>query len=310
MALDLSGLTAYVDENKMDLIKKSILRGRSTEFLTVQADIKKVATINIFEGDLVAQAGGCGWNEDGDVTITQRELRVTPIKINESICVSDLENYYTQKMLNPGSKYENLPFEGIYAEEKSDKLNELIDNLIWNGDTLGATGSGNLTLVDGLLKLVTAETANTVDGNTGSETSITAANVIAVMDAMVGAVPADIIDREDLYIFVGYDIYRMYALALRNANLFHYTGTENQGMDFSQYVPGTNVRIVAIKALNGKARPILTTKANIYMGVDLLNEEDDFEIWHDKSEDEVRFRSKFKLGVQIAFPEFVVDFKV
>ena len=39
MGLDVSGLSVYTDENKMDLIKKSVLEGRSLEYLTVQPDI-------------------------------------------------------------------------------------------------------------------------------------------------------------------------------------------------------------------------------------------------------------------------------
>ena len=307
MGLDVSGLSVYTDENKMDLIKKSVLEGRSLEYLTVQPDIKSSATINIIDSTLVGQAGSCGFNSDGTTVLSQRTLSVAPIKVNESICVDTLESYYTQKMMNPGSYNESIPFEQIYAEDKAEKIADMLESIVWKGDT---AGSGNIALADGLLKVIDAEGA-VVDGNTGAvtvATGITAANIVDIVDGMVGAVPADIIDAEDIVLFMGYDNYRTYAKALRDANLFAYTGAEDQGQKFSQMVPGTNVKVVAVKGLNGTSRLILSRQANLYIGTDLLNDAEQFSIFYSKDNDEVRFVAKLKIGTQLAFPEFVVEF--
>jgi hypothetical protein len=307
MGLDVSGLSVYTDENKMDLIKKSVLEGRSLEYLTVQPDIKSSATINIIDSTLVGQAGSCGFNSDGTTVLSQRTLSVAPIKVNESICVDTLESYYTQKMMNPGSYNESIPFEQIYAEDKAEKIADMLESIVWKGDTLG---SGNLALADGLLKVIDAE-GSVVDGNTGAVTvaaGITAANVVDIVDGMVASVPADIIDAEDIVLFMGYDNYRTYAKALRDANLFAYTGAEDQGQKFSQMVPGTNVKVVAVKGLNGTSRLILSRQANLYIGTDLLNDAEQFSIFYSKDNDEVRFVAKLKIGTQLAFPEFVVEF--
>jgi hypothetical protein len=307
MSLNVAGLTAYVDENKMALIKKAVLGGRTLRFITVQPDIKSSATINIIDSDLVAQAGACGWSEAGETFLTQQVLTVCPIRVNESICLDTLETYYTQKLMNPGSYNETIPFEEIYASEKADKINALIDDLLWKGDTVN--GSGNFALCDGIIyQSDNVWSASTVDGNTSSATAITANNIITLVDDVTAVVPTDILGLNDLYLFVGYDVYRTYALALRNANLFHYTGAENQGEDFSQMVPGTNVRIVAVRGLNGTNRMFLTNGSNLYFGTDLLSDAEEFKIFYDMNDDEVRFRAKWKQGVQAAFPEFIVQF--
>jgi hypothetical protein len=54
----------------------------------------------------------------------------------------------------------------------------------------------------------------------------------------------------------------------------------------------------------------LTRIANKYVGVDMLNDAESFSIFYSQDNDEVRFISKFKIGVQFAFPGFVVDFKL
>ena len=276
MSLNVSGLSVYTDENKMDLIKKSILEGRTMEFITVQPDIKSSATINIIDSTLVGQAGACGFNNDGETVLTQRAISVVPIKVNESICLNTLESYYTQKMMNPGSYNESIPFEQLYAEEKAGKISAMIEDIVWKGD-ISLVGAGNLGLADGLLKLIDS-LGTVVDGNVGAETAITAANVVSIVDGMVGVVPTDVIDKDDLVLFVGYDTYRTYAKALRDANLFHYTGAENS--DFIQIVPGTNVKVVSVRGLNGTNRMVLSTSSNIYAGVDLLSDSEDFRLFY------------------------------
>ena len=309
MSFDVSGLSVYTDENKMDLIKKSVLEGRTLEFVTVQPDIKSSATINILDSTLVAQAGACGWNPLGTTALTQRALAVTDIKVNEAFCLDTLEAYYTQKMMNPGSYNESIPFEQIFSEDKADKIADMIESILWKGDT---AGSGNIALADGYLKLVTSLIGSgVVNGNPSGitvATGIVAGNVVDIVDGIVELIPADIIDADDLVVFMGYDKYRTYAKALRDANLFHYNGAEDQGQEFSQMVPGTNVRVVAVKGLNGTNRIITSRVANLYVGMDMLNDAESFDIFYSKDNDEVRFLSKFKLGVQVAFPEFVVDF--
>jgi len=300
MSLNLAGLTTYTDQEKLPLIKKAILKGRTTSLVTVQPGIKSAAAINILGSQINAIAGACGWSPSGSTALTQRPITVVDIQVPEAICLTDLENYYTQKMMNPGSYNETIPFEGLYAEEKADQIQALVEDLIWKGNT--STGTGNLALVNGLIRLLTAANGciPTVD-NTGA---FTPANVIDSIDEMVTLLPSDVIDALDLHILVGYEVYRMYAKALRDANLFHYAGEE--GNDFMMYVPGTNVRITAVRGLNGSNKAYLTPASNIYVGTDLLSDSEDFKIWYSQDNDEVRFKSKFKLGVQVAFPEFVV----
>ena len=48
---------------------------------------------------------------------------------------------------------------------------------------------------------------------------------------------------------------------------------------------------------------------NLYIGTDLLNEQDRFELFYAKEADEMRFVVEFKFGVQVAFPDEVVFWK-
>lgn len=304
MSLNLNALNVWTNEHAMDMIKEAVLKGRTTDLVTVQGGIKYAATINRLSTAITGQAGACGWNTAGTTTLDQRTITVCDIKINEAICLNDLENYYTSVMMNPGSYNTDIPFEQLFAENKRDQIMALVEDLIWKGDT--AEGTGNLDLCDGLITLFTAGiTASSSAYGTYSISGL-AGEIVDKVDAMIADLNVNVIDAEDLHLFMGYAEYRTYAKALRDANLFHYTGAENQGQDFSQIHPGTNVRVIAVRGLNNTNRFVLTPASNIYVGTDLLSDAEDFKIFYSQDNDEVRFLAKWKLGVQVAYLEHVV----
>jgi hypothetical protein len=77
-----------------------------------------------------------------------------------------------------------------------------------------------------------------------------------------------------------------------------------------QFFPGTNIKVVAVNGLNSTSRIVTTYLSNLFYGTDLLSDEEQFSIWHSRDNDEVRFQAAFKAGVQFAYPEFIVDWKL
>jgi hypothetical protein len=292
----------------MELIRKFVLEGRSASFLTIQPDIKSSASINILSSQLVAQAGGCGFTNEGTTILSQQPLTVCPLKVNESICLDTLEQYYTQYMMNPGSYNTQIPFEQTYVLDKIANISSLIDTLIWQGNT---SLTGQTGLCDGFITLAdTTYSGSVINGNTSSATAITANNIISLIDDMSASINVNIINMDDLYLYVGYDTYRTYQIALRNANLFHYNGQQDQGENFSQLIPGQNIRVIALKGLNGTNKMFLSTKSNMYYGVDMLNDYENFELFFSQDFQEVRMVAKWKMGVNAAFWDMVSYFSL
>ncbi len=298
MALDLSGLASYTDEQKNDLIRASLLEAKTISMITVQPGIKSSAAINILSSTPIWQTGACGFNDDGTTSLTQRNITVTDIKKNESICLNDLENFYVQSKMKAGSYNEEIPFAELYSEEVVGQTQKFIEELTWQGDT--SLPGNNLGLADGLLKVIDGATA--VVGST--EAALDASNIIEEVDNMVTAVPANMIASEDLTLFMGHDLYRVYARALRDANLYAYSGAE--GANFEQMVPGTNVKVVAVGGLVTTDRMILAEASNLHCGTDLLSDLENFSIFYSQDNDEVRVIQKMKIGFQVAFPNRIV----
>jgi hypothetical protein len=311
MALDLTGLTNYVKENEQQLATSLVFKPKTAMLIeqagNVQVGIKSSEKINVMETNAVFQAGGtCGFSSSGTTAFTQRSLAPGKIKVNESICPKAFEAKYTQKALRAGSSYDYMPFADEYSAKKVEVIGAALETALWQGDT--ASSDAQLNKFDGLLKLVAPSgtpVTGVVVGNTSDATEITSSNIIGLVDDVYTAIPASIVANGDVVIFVGMDTFRTYTVALKEANLFHYAA---DAADFEIVLPGTNVKLIAINGLNGTDQMVATRLSNLYLGVDLLNEEERFELFYAKEADEMRFVAEFKMGINYAFPTEVVWF--
>ena len=312
MSFTVSSLTNYTKENEAQLVSSSVLGAKTAALIksagNVMVGVKSAETINIMDTDAFFQAGGtCGWNASGTTTFTQRTVTVGKIKVQEALCPKALEAKYLQKALPTGSQYDSIPFEQDYSERKAKTIASQLETAIWTGDT--ASANGNLNKFDGFVKLIGAA-AGVVDANVSGFisgaplTSITAANVVSLFDGVYKAIPAKVVAADDMVIVCGQDTFRTYTIALKNDNMFQYSINVKADSEF--ILPGTNIKVVALQGLNGTNDVYAMRLSNLFLGTDLLNEEEKFEIFFAKEADEVRFAAEFKMGVNVAFPDEIV----
>jgi hypothetical protein len=314
MAFDVSTLAAYTEQNEALLVTDSVLGAKTAALIksagNVMVGVKSAETINIMDTDAIFQAGGsCGFTASGSTTFTQRTVTVGKIKVNESLCPKDLEAKYLQKALPTGSMYDSIPFEQEFADKKAKTIASQLETALWQGDT--TSGNANLSKFDGLVKLIGAASgvvaANVSTYISGAPLStITAGNVISIFDGVYQAIPAQVVAADDMAIFCGQDVFRTYTVALKNANQFHYSIDVKADSEF--VLPGTPIKVIALQGLNGTNKVYAMRLSNLFLGTDLLNEEEKFEIFYAKEADQVRFVSEFKMGVNVAFPDEIVKF--
>lgn len=296
---DLSALLTYVDEQKFDLITRSFLGGKTISNITKQDGCKGDTQINLIDGSSTFQANSCSFNPLGSTTFTQRLLKIGDIKEDDQYCVKDLNDYYTEKFVNPGSYSSDIGIEETLAELKANNAADYLENLAWKGDS--TAGAGDLDLTDGYLAIMTND-ANVVD-----ETSLdfTASNIIAKIDAVIAAVDSDILNANDLILYMGNDTFSTYRIALIDANLYHPDYTKDN--DFEMRIHrALTIKVIGTHGLTGEASVVLSPKSNMFMGVDLDDEESSFEFWEDKGNRVIKFLSNFKAGFQYARSEYVV----
>jgi hypothetical protein len=316
--INLSNLTKYTDQLATDLIAKAVLKGRTIDTgISVQPDVKYKASLNILNSTLTAAATSCGMSATGSVVLSQRDIEVCPLTVFEDVCLNDLEEYWTGKLMRAGSYNEQIPFEQLYTDDKVRKIQALSEDLFWksskNGNNVTGAGaaSGNLALCDGILNILQFTSATSSVVTPGTTASFSKATAIDIIDNIISTFNTSCVDalgEDNLNIYISYPNFTLLTQALRDANFFHYDA--NQG-DFriNGYL-GTNFNVIAVRGLNGSNRIVATPASNLYFGTDMLNDYETFEVFYYQKDDKVYFRSKWKQGAQIAFPEFVVLYKI
>lgn len=312
MAFDVSALNNYTKENEARLYTSLVTGGETASLIkgqgNVMVGVKSAETINIMDTDAVFQAGGtCGWNASGATTFTQRTITVGKIKVQEALCPKTMEAKYLQKALTAGSTYDSIAYAADYTAKKNAVIQKQLEAAIWQGDT--SSGNVNLSKFDGFIKLIGAASgvvnANVSGYISGAPvSSITKANSISVLRGIKNALPQEVKYASDMVFWCGYDVFDLIVDAHVDANLFHYGKEAIMQGEFT--LPGTNYRVKAVHGLDSTGDIYAIRLGNMFLGTDLLNEEDKYEIFFAKEADEFRFAAEWKMGVQIAFPSEIV----
>ncbi|KQC33409.1 hypothetical protein AAU57_08840 [Nonlabens sp. YIK11] len=303
MALDISTITGYVNENSAELKAKMSAGETSARNLTVQTGVKAPTAINLISTDANFQDGSvAGWTPNGTTTLSNRILTPGDIKVQEAINPKDINKIWMSQLVSAGSYEDSIPFEQYYVQTKLDAINKNSEKAIWLGDT--ASGDANLNKFDGFLKIID-DSGEAVDGNTSAATEITKDNVVQLVDDMYAALPSDVLEATDLRLAVGYDVARLFVAKHKDLDMRNY---DKIAGTFEFEVPGSNVRMFATSGLNGTSRMILGSASNMVIGVDLENDEEAFSIRYSEEEFVVKYHANFKKATQVAYPSEIVEF--
>jgi hypothetical protein len=303
-------LTTYTEQQRLPLITKAVFSARSAALFTKQVGIKSSAALNLMDTDANIQSGTvCGWSATGNTTFTQRNITVGAMKIQEALCPRSLEQYWMQSQLTAGSTYDGVPFEQAFSEQKALRIAEALETAIWQGNAY----------FSGVNQLLNAASGSTVLANASSTTwnpvsasvGITTSNVISIFDKVYNDIPQAILTRNDLVIFCGWNNFRTLIGAFKANTGVMYNQVDLQGLADGDIVyPGTNVRVVAVPGLTSTNRIVCTYLGNLFYGTDLLSDEEQFELFWSRDNDEVRFQASFKAATQFAYPDHMVDFRL
>jgi hypothetical protein len=289
MAMDLTSLPQYVEQNKLPLVKKAVLGAKSASLFNVQTDIKGSATINLLGVTPSLQAGGCGWNDAGSAKMTQRTIETKFLKVNQSFCDKDFLNYYTNYAVKVGVGRETLPFEEYFTSAIVDSVKESVEKMIWQGDNTANQFKGILPILAAEGEVIAVEPAE-------------GTSVYGAIKEVYAAIPEEILDKAT--IFVGADTYRSFIMEMVEKNFYHYDGGSVEAKEF--VLPATNTKVVAVNGLNGTKKIVAGDAANFYLGCDMLNDMETFDLWYSQDNREYRLAIQFNAGVQVAFPSEVV----
>ena len=296
-AWNVSGLSAYVKENRDEILRKVILEGDTISKMAKQLGIKTKERLHYFNLDPVFQDGkGCGFSAQGATNLTEKDIEVAPIKINMEWCNDDLLGKFAEYLVRFGAdaNAENLAFEQLISDELVKNINKSMEEAVWQGDT---ANTGRTDLFDGLLAQAEA------DNDTIKVSFGTGDTLYEKVKAVIMEIPEEILDNA--VVFLSPANFRSLVFELLEMNNFHIAPEEIEKGEF--YFPGTTVPIHKTMGLVGVDDKIYaSTWENMVYGTDMMDDKEELRFWFSDDDDLHRLKVKWVSGVATYFSDYVV----
>lgn len=324
MAFDVSAISAWTNElgNPADFILKPILASKTLQTLTgidkrtgIKGQSIKIPTL---ESTTPWQAGAsCGFTTSGSTTFTQISLTTVPVKVQEQICLQDLETYFTQGLLPDTSMPETFALLNAWTGRKMQQVALQIESALWQAKTT-YTNATHLKLFNGWIH--TIDNASDEIAAT-QQASITTSTVRGIIEEIAYTkIPSRIRDLGPV-IVCGYDTFNIYRNKLMVDNLYHFNPSNDPMNEYRMKVFGTNVELIGLPGLNNdnavdtgalptavKNRIFATYQDNLLVGMNAESGMTDFNVWYSQDDQLVKFMMRFHLGVGVKYTDLVVSY--
>ena len=318
MAFSFDTMTAYVEENRADLISKAILGAKTLGLgVDIRTGIKSSEKIPVLESTVPFQAAACSFTSSGTTTFSQVSIATVGIQFAEQLCLNDLNTYFTQKYLPAGANIDSLSIAQQIIDRKIAQVAKNVEQMIWQGKTT-ATNSTILKQLNGWLATIDAGSAVAA-----TQSTLNSTNVLTIFDDIYSKVPAAAIANEPIVAFCGYDTFRILAAKITSTYGIYgsqYT-TDNVWNNWELMYPGTNMKVIAVPGMNNdnpvdtgvlglyaKNRIISTYASNLVYGTDLQSDTDNMEAWYSKDDRVWKLFGAFRAGVAVKFIDHVVQY--
>jgi hypothetical protein len=244
-ASTLTNNTTYDGEQLESYILKAFTKSKFVESLPatqIISDIVFKQKIGKIDGSNLVQTGStCSFTDTGAVTVSEETLTPAPYWINLQMCYEDLEPIFNS--LNSGA---------LNQEELSAEFAKALTDLMVSKMNY-ATQEAYINKIDG--QIVT----NVYTGATG----LTKSNIIEALSNLVQEVPEDVLEADDLTIYMNRKTLQLYFDAL--AALASLTPQDSLTPNYM------GIPIVTVPTIAANTMYCLQ-KTNIFVGVGAMDE--------------------------------------
>lgn len=270
--------------------------------ITILPNIKYKAAMKVGTFSNLVRSADCDFDATtSGLVLTEKVLTPSELQVNLQICKKELHADWEAAQMG-FSAFDELPplFSDYVIARVAAEVANATETSIWSG----AAGEGSF---DGFKTLLAAD-ATVVDV---AKATVTSANVIAQLGAIVDAAPSAILGKEDLTLYVSTNIARAYIRALGGFTAtIGGAGVDNKGTTW--YNGGElsfeGINIFVAKGL-GDNEAVLAQKSNLFFGTGLLDDRNEVRVIDMSDTDgsqNVRVVMRYTAGVQIGIGSDIV----
>lgn len=291
--------TTYTGKDLEGFYSEALLKGVSKESFKLIPNVKSTAKLGQLNLGAILQDADCTFSNTGEGTLAQKSVEAFPVKINLEYCQRTFETNYLSELMRAGSNTDQVmpaSVEEYLVSEVSKKVANDLEYVVWQGS--GATVSTNFTSEIGLeAKLLADANSIKVTGATLSKS-----NIIAEIEKVYDAIPAEIRDKEDLVIYMGTAAAAFYRQALAAASSETYYMQNHTDLQF------LGIKIIVAGGMSAN-KIVAAQESNLLLLTDLMSDFEDLLILPQRTVTGVpvvRMVADFKFGVDYIYASEIV----
>jgi hypothetical protein len=266
----------YAGEFAGKYIAAALLSAKTldNQYITILPNVKYKSVIQSVAVDSIVNDASCNFTTSGTVALSERILEPKELQVNLELCKQEFVDSWEALQLG-FSAFDEIPkdFNDFLISYVGGKVAQATEESIWRG-TAATNGQfqGIYTALSSSVVAggATAPVTSSVSG------SITSANVLTALNALVDAIPATVYGKEDVLIYVPTNVVKAYQQALaggaQGANGF------NNQLNVGEKPLNFNGIEMAFCPGLGASAMVAAQKSNLYFGTGLLSDHNEVRV--------------------------------
>ena len=287
-------------------ISAALKEANSLQYLTSIENIKFKSNLQKLAASDVVKDANCNFDPQGTLALTETQLVPKNLQVNMDLCKDTLLDSWEALQMRAGAGAPPpASFTDYVISYLGGIISEQVENNIWSGQGAQAGEfEGLTTLTTGALA-VAGNTHNIAAGGIFTSAS-GAGNIITELQAVTTKIAAHIpqlINKDDLYIYVSPKTYSLYIQAISAAG---YVNAYQMNGDYSPVFEGYKLAVC-----NGFPNDniVAALSSNLYFGTDLLSDQTRINVMDMANldgSDNIRIVAKYSGGTQVGLGDEVV----
>ena len=235
----------------------------SLDYLTMIENIKYKSNIQRMAGSSVVADATCDFTDAGTLALTEKVLEPKNLQINLDLCKATLLDSWEALQMRAGAGAPPpASFDDYVISYMGDIIAEATEDSIWNGTAVAGKFNGFNGAATGLL-LPLVDGTVVQDAATGAYVP---GNIIANLQGAVQAIPAAVLGKEDLHIYMNQTTYQAYISAVSTLG---YVNAYNMNGDYVPMFEGYKIAVCNGMTTN---EIVIAQKSNMFFGTDLISD--------------------------------------
>jgi len=267
--------TTYSGEAASGFIAAALLSANTLDkkLVTIMPNVKYKSVIQKLDVSGIVQDASCDFTTSGSVAISEQVLTPKELQVNLLLCKQEFVDSWEALQLG-FSAFDEIPknFNDFLISYVGGKVAEATEESIWEGvsSTNGQFGGFQTAFSASIAAGGAGAVLAAKSGSVIISGSVTAANVLSVLDSVVNTIPDTVYGKPDVLLYVSTNVAKAYQQAL-GGGAIGANGWNNQMNVGEKPFNFNGIEIVWCPGMSA-SKIVAAQKSNLFFGTGLLSD--------------------------------------